>query len=75
MGIPIISGFMKRLGRIGKLGLFIIILGFVGSIVMSTITTPAEFDREPQISGRTVIPNESLINQQIGSIHMRCRSI
>ena len=71
MGIPVISGFMKRLGKIGKLGLFLFLIGFVGSIAMSSITNPATFDRDPQISGRTVIPNESLINQPIGYIQMR----
>ena len=71
MGIPIISGFLKRLGRLGKFGLFLLLLGFVGSIAMSSITNPAEFTHEPQISGRMVIPNESLINQPIGFVQMR----
>ena len=71
MGIPILSGLMKRLGKIGKLGLFLVLLGVVGSIVMSSIANPAAYDREPQINGRTVIPNESLINQPIGYVQMR----
>ncbi len=71
MGIPILSGLMKRLGKIGKLGLFLVLLGVVGSIAMSSIANPAAYDREPQINGRTVIPNESLINQPIGYVQMR----
>ncbi len=71
MGIPGVSGFMKRLGKIGKFGLVLLVLGLVLSIFMSSATNPAEYTQEPRINGRTVVPSENLINQPIGFIQMQ----
>ena len=66
-----VSGFMKRLGKIGKIGLVLLVLGLVVFIFMSSATNPAEYNQNPRINGRTVVPSVNLINQPIGFIQIQ----
>ncbi len=70
MGIPGVSGVWRRLGKLGKIGLILLVIGFVGGMILESVTNPYIYTRRPRISERVVVRSANLIGRPINGIQM-----
>jgi len=69
--IPVLSGVLRRFGKLGKVGLGLLIIGIVGGIILSAVSTPYSLSLERQVNGREVVSSDDLIGQSINMVQIR----
>lgn len=71
MQIPVISGVLRRFGKLGKVGLGLLIIGIIGGIIISAVSTPYPVSLEQRVDGREVVRSDELIGQPISLVQIR----